>query len=284
MSSASTPSASTPSADDQPFQHYSTKHRITAWVSRHLFDGLTYTVRHGLLKGMKRRGGLAWLPEFVTGSVRTPESEFWNSQDFGGQTIYDIGAFHGLLTLHFARRGKQVVSYEPNTRNHQRLLENIRINGLRNVQVRKVGVGSRAAVSTMVASPAMPGGASVEPNAVANLLHSKESVQSEQISIVRLDDDIREQKLPPPDFVKIDIEGEELSALEGARETLQTHKPRLFIELHGDTMNLKRKNVAAVVGYLLEVGYLDIRHIESGTRIAAENAAVAAQGHLYCQA
>jgi FkbM family methyltransferase len=269
------------SPDDRPFRHYSVKHRVTAWISRNLFDHITYTVRHGLLKGMKRRGGLAWLPEFIAGSARTPEHEFWSKQDFTGQTVYDIGAFHGLLTLYFARRCQQVVSYEPNSRNHRRLLENLELNGLTNVQVRKVGVGASAAVATMAASAATPGGASVEPNAVAALRASGDG-ETEQITIVRLDDDVREQALPAPDFIKIDIEGEELAALQGARETLERYKPRLFIELHGYTMNQKRRNVAAVVAYLEEAGYREIRHVESGARISSENSALAAQGHLYC--
>ena len=43
--------------EDLPFQHYTLKHRLIAWISMHLFDTSTYTVRHGLLKGMKRKGG-----------------------------------------------------------------------------------------------------------------------------------------------------------------------------------------------------------------------------------
>src|SRR5437660_379801 len=90
-------------ADDQPFRHYSTKQRMVAWASQNLFDHITYTVRHGLIKGMKRRGGLAWLPEFLTGTAPTPEQSFWTKQDFKGRVVYDIGAYHGLLTLLFAR-------------------------------------------------------------------------------------------------------------------------------------------------------------------------------------
>jgi len=51
------------SPDDQPFRHYTTKHRMVAWISQKLFGNITYTVRHGLIKGMKRKGGLGWLPE-----------------------------------------------------------------------------------------------------------------------------------------------------------------------------------------------------------------------------
>jgi hypothetical protein len=36
--------------EDLPFRQYTPKHRLIAWISTHLFDTATYTVRHGLLK------------------------------------------------------------------------------------------------------------------------------------------------------------------------------------------------------------------------------------------
>jgi FkbM family methyltransferase len=271
------------SPDDQPFRHYTTKHRLVAGISQHLFDNITYTVRHGLLRGMKRRGGLAWLPEFLAGSAVTPEHTFWLNQDLTDLVIYDIGAFHGLLTLYFARKGRQVISYEPYPKSHARLMENLRLNGVENVVVRQVGIGSKSGNATMVASTLMPGGASVDGNMVAGLQHSNEAVVSERISITTLDDDIREMSLPAPEFIKIDIEGGELAALMGARDTLLARHPQLFLEMHGETMNLKLKAVAAIVACLSDLGYSDIRHVESGTKINSENSSVAAEGHLYCQ-
>ncbi|SRR5579884_404591 len=269
-------------AGHRPFRHYSWKQRAVSWVSRNLFDRLTYTARHGLTKGMKRRGGLGWLPEFL-GPRATPEESFWRSLDLRGLTVYDIGAFHGLLTLMFARACRQVVSYEPNTRNYTRLIENLELNRLDNVIVRKVAAGASARVAMMVASPLAPGGASLEPGAVDSLLHSSGPVESEQVQMTTLDDDIRENSLPAPDFIKIDVEGEELAVLLGARETLRAHKPRLFIEIHGETMALKRANAAAVVACLEDLGYRDIRHVESGAVIGRANAEAAARGHLDCR-
>lgn len=128
----------------------------------------------------------------------------------------------------------------------------------------------------------MLGGASIEPHTVAGLLSSNGPVLSEQVSIMTLDDDIREMSLPAPDVIKIDVEGGELAVLVGARNTLLTHRPQLFLEMHGETMNLKRQNVAAIVDYLNDLGYCNILHIESGTEIDASSSAVAAEGHLYC--
>jgi len=36
-----------------------------------------------------------------------------------------------------------------------------------------------------------------------------------------------------PDFIKMDIEGAEVEALEGAEKTLSTHQPAMIIEVHG---------------------------------------------------
>jgi FkbM family methyltransferase len=269
--------------NDQPFRHYKTKHKVVAWISQNLFGGVTYKVRNGLIKGMRRRGGLAWMPESLVGSVRTPEERFWANQHLEGLVIYDVGAFHGLLTLFFARKGKFVVSYEPNSRNCMRLNENLRLNRLENVLVRHVGVGSKAGVATMVASSIMLGGASVDCDVVAALLNSNLPVLSEQIRVTTLDDDIREMSLPVPDLIKVDVEGEELAVLIGAQDTLISSHPRLFLEMHGETMRLKLKKVAAIVAYLNELGYSDIRHVESGARIDARNSSAAAEGHLHCQ-
>lgn len=270
--------------DDLPFHHYTLKHRLIAWTSTHLFDHATYTVRHGLLKGMRRKGGLGWVPAMFSPGAMTAEQKFWGGFDFSGMTVYDVGAFHGLLTLFFASRAKAVVCFEPNTQNHRRLMENLKLNGIENVKVCKVGVGSRGETRRMVGSPLMPGGASVDGMTVEGLLRAGVGTIVEEISIVSLDEAIRRDNLPRPDFIKIDIEGWEVEALLGARNTLGLHKPLLLLEMHGETMREKSRKVAEIVALLWELQYRRIRHIETGTAITPENSSVAMEGHLYCEA
>ena len=265
--------------EDVPFRHYTFKHRAIAWVSTNLFDSVTYTVRHGLLRGMKRKGGLGWVP---SSAELNAEQKFWSSLDLTGLTVYDVGAFHGLLTLYFAPRAKRVVSFEPNRRNHKRLLENLALNRVGNVEVRNVGVGSHGETRKMVGMPLMPGGASVEDRTIEQLLRSGMGTLVEEIRVVALDDEIRGANLPAPDFIKIDIEGWELEALRGARNTLASLRPALFLEMHGETMREKKRKVAEIAAFLWELGYRDIRHIESGTQIRPENTLAAVEGHLYC--
>jgi FkbM family methyltransferase len=261
-------------ADDLPFRHYSPRHRAIAWISRHLFDRCTYTVRHGLIRGMRRRGGLGWMPAVFSGGEQTKEEMFWRGLPLDGLVIYDVGAFHGILTLFFASRCSRVISYEPNEINQGRLVENIRLNNLTNIQVRKLGVGSQPGLGTLHYSPEMAGGGSLRPNAIGSVV--------QDIEITTLDHDIAASALPVPDLIKIDIEGWELEALQGARETLAKYHPALFLEMHGETPREKHRKASAIVAFLCDAGYTDIVHVETGATITPGDVTVAAEGHLYC--
>lgn len=264
----------TDAAEDLPFQHYSLRHHLIAWISRRLFDRLTYTVRHGLISGMRRKGGLGWMPAWLSQGARTSEELFWRSLPLCGLVIYDVGAYHGILTLSFALRGAQVIAYEPNEANQARLIENIRLNHLTNVQVRKLGVGSQPGSGTLQYAPQMAGGGSLDPKAVAPI--------SQPVDLTTLDHDIADHALLPPDLIKIDIEGWELEALEGARATLDAYHPALFLEMHGETMGEKKRKAGEIIAFLRNAGYTDIRHVESGAAIRPGDEAQAAEGHLYC--
>ncbi|MGH9467131.1 MAG: FkbM family methyltransferase [Terriglobales bacterium] len=270
--------------EDLPFRHYTLKHRFLAWISMHLFDNATYTVRHGLLKGLKRKGGLGWVPALLSPGVMTAEQQFWSQLDLSGMTVYDVGAFHGLLTLFFARRANAVVCFEPNTQNRKRLVENLILNGIKNVEVREVGVGSRREMRRMVGRPLMPGGASVDDKAVRGLLQAGVKTVVEEIPMITLDEEIPLAGLPAPDFIKIDTEGWEIEALRGARNSLACYRPALFLEMHGATVREKRRKVAEIVAFLWELNYRRIRHIETGTTITPDDTSAAMEGHLYCQA
>jgi FkbM family methyltransferase len=245
---------------------YSLKHKVISWISKNLFDHFEYEVRGGFNKGLRRKGGLAWVPL----ENWTPEIEFWKQLDLRGKVIYDIGAFHGLLTIYFARQGRSVVAWEPNAANRRRLEENIAINRFTNVTVRPFGLSSQRTTAKMRFDPLAPGTASIDASMAWG-------GNEETIELRVLDE---EEALPAPDFIKVDVEGFELEVLKGARRTL-AHHPDLFLEMHGADPADKRRRVEAIVAFLVEAGYGAIEHVETKTAIGLENAAVAAQGHLY---
>lgn len=270
-------------ASEQPYRHTTPMHRVVAWISQRLFDNVTYTVNHGILKGMRRRGGLGWVPQWIAASAETKEHEFFRSLDLKEKVVFDVGAFIGLFTmLASAKQAARVICYEPMDRNRRRLLENLKLNHMEHVTVRPFGVGSRKATLNMSFDPLMPGGASVNEEIAAGIDASAASVQRCTISVTTLDEDIAEQGLPAPDLIKVDIEGFELDALRGASATLAACGPALYLEMHGETMSDKERKVAEIVRFLESAGYGNIRHVETGVRLTSENSRAGATGHLYC--
>jgi len=252
-------------------RHYTLKHLAISFISRNLCDRFTCTVRNGPLRGMKRKGGLGWLP-IEHGA--TPEQSFLANLNVAGRVVYDIGAFEGLVTMLFAKRGaSRIVCYEPNSRNRARLCENIKINSLQNVTFRDTALGEAPGALSMSWSPETPGGASVDP-AISSAILEHQSGKSETIPVTTLDEDRERFNIPAPQIMKVDIEGFELQALLGARCTLRDHRPDLYLEMHGETMPEKQRKVAEIVAFL-------VLHIESNTHILASNSTVAAEGHLF---
>jgi len=60
---------------------------LVAFVSQRLFGNYTYTIRHGLASGMRRKGGLGFLP---VNSGETAETEFLRKLPLAGKVVYDV--------------------------------------------------------------------------------------------------------------------------------------------------------------------------------------------------
>src|SRR6056300_1027810 len=84
----------------------------------------------------------------------------------------------------------------------------------------------------------------VNKNCQSNALRHKVSVYR----CARLDDVYK----GTPSVVKIDVEGHELEVLEGAKETLEKHKPMILIELLPHIENSKKARA-----FLEELGYTE---------------------------
>lgn len=264
--------------------HYSLRHRMIASLSR-LFDGYVYTMRRGLAKGLRRKGGLGFVPNWIArGTHDTAETRFLAALDLKDKVVFDIGGFQGLLTMFFATRARSVVVYEPNPDSRRRLQDNLGLNGISNVIVRPVGVGAEAGEFELVFDPLMAGGASADAHVSGQIRTTAGHLRVERIRVVSVDDDIAQNGLPVPSFVKIDVEGMELDVLRGMRRLLRSARPALYIEMHGATPDEKRANARRVLEELAASGYGDVTHVESGSRVTPQTADVAARGHLHCRA
>jgi len=159
-----------------------------------------------------------WEPEVVQAMQRevTP-----------GMNVLDLGAQSGFYTLLLSRLvgpNGRVFAFEPLPANFRLLDENVRLNNLRNVVVSDEAV---AQVSGELSFP-FP---HHEKSLVAGPLHKDDNLGILTVRGISLDDIALRAKVPI-DFVKMDIEGAEWAALQGAERVLREFHPRLMIELH----------------------------------------------------
>lgn len=247
--------------------------------ARTVFRNYVYTIRHGIATGLKRRGGLGFLPK----SSLTKEERFLMTLDLKGQTVYDIGGWEGVFTLFFARAVGDtgfVVTFEPNPDSYSRILENVDLNHFSNVVVRMIALGKESRRDTLVFSAASLGTGSLNGDIKKDLLLG--GAKTIQVDVDKLDHQVIEHGLSRPDFVKIDVEGLEFDVLVGMSNTIDQCKPKLYIEIHGANVEKKIENARNVVGLLSQKGYT-IRRIESDEIITDANADHAKEGHLYCE-
>lgn len=259
-------------------RHFGLRHMVVAFLSQKLFGNYTYTIRHGLATGMRRKGGLGFLP---LNSGENAETEFLRKMSLADKVVYDVGAFEGLITLFFASKAKQVISWEPNPRNYARATANVRLNNLTNVQILNRGISNVPGTIDLLYDPLMPGAGSGDSAIKDQIGGSVKSAQKISIPVARLDDEVGQNSLPLPDLVKIDIEGMELQALQGMHRLLMERQPELYIEMHGATTNGKVENAHAVTAYLEERGY-KIYDVERGDYITLATLGDRRPGHIYC--
>lgn len=235
---------------------------------------VTYTARAGLAKGLRRRGGFGFIPR-----KDSKEEIFLKSlgPSLRDRTVYDVGGYHGITTIFFSHqvgpRG-HVMVFEPNPANQSVIAANLRANQFTWAQLFPCALGDKHEMAEMVFSEAA--------TALGTLLTDSVSfTDTHRISVPveRLDDLAGSKSLPPPDFIKVDVEGYEIPALRGMEDTLRVHHPTLYVEIHGADESAKRRNAAGVLEILQRHGYSNPLHVESGEPATSANAY---RGHIYC--
>jgi FkbM family methyltransferase len=244
------------------------------WIRPFLHSGdWTYKIRQGVATGLKRKGGFGFIPRSLS-----PEEKFLLDLDLEGQTVYDVGGYEGIYTLFFSQAAGpagRVFTFEPNPVNCRKIRENVRLNDLSNVQLIPLGLGSGQSTSKLVFQPNEPARGTINAD-YQQSLRQKGDTACIKIDLDSLDHQLASNPLlPPPDFIKIDVEAAELEVLAGMSQTLKTHRPRLFIEVHSGV------DVKQLAQGLLERSY-QLLHVEMNRPIRLSDAPDDATCHLYC--
>lgn len=140
------------------------------------------------------------------------------------QVFYDLGACEGRFALYAALRGVRCYAFEPEALNFKALTENWGLNGARAERLLtplNYAVGESNHHSTIkIGQPWAGGHHRVLADVTGRVDLDFNFVEEQPVEVVALDSFVEAQNLPAPDYMKVDVDGSELSFLKGAQKTL----------------------------------------------------------------
>ena len=203
-------------------------------IERFLSDReFAHVINAGPARGLQVSVTLPQDKAIWTGTYEAGFAEALASAVRPGDVCYDVGGFRGFMSGVFALAGaKSVVTFEPLPGNVDHLRRLAAMNAGLPLRLQPCAVGEHDGEIEF----------EVMPEASMGKIHGSPFQQDRsggatlRVPMRSLDSLVASGELPPPDLMKIDVEGAELSVLEGARNVLQTHRPRLFIEAHSSEL------------------------------------------------
>ncbi len=173
-----------------------------------------------------------------------------------GNTVLDVGANIGFHTIYFANlvgnMGK-VIAFEPIQSTFTQLSENVVLNDLHNVDIRKIALGNESKELHIYVDEN-------SKNPGANNLFVKGDTK---IDCKRGDDVVGNLNV---DFIKIDVEGYELLALQGLAGIIENQKPKIIFEYDKDYQLKNNDDVTSIFNFLSQFNYSYFEINRSNTR------------------
>jgi FkbM family methyltransferase len=169
-----------------------------------------------------------------------------------GEIFWDVGANLGYFTLLAAARLNntgQVAAFEPGPSAFACLTGNITHNPFTNILAFPVAASDREGEAVLYSIAGQADGR-------ANLFQpGAGQTEGTRVSTVTLDGWRQQHRLAGPDFIKMDVEGAELTALTGAIETLTGGAPLLLVEMKEAIFQSLGTDRTAIEDFLRSFGY-----------------------------
>jgi len=174
-----------------------------------------------------------------------------------GDYIVDAGSFIGTFAIYSAKivgEGGKVFAFEPDRFNYEKLLKNIELNDLKNIITINKGLWNKNEVLEFDYRED-------EGSMVVRCMDGRIKGKIVNYEFVKLDDEIMRLEINKIDFIKMDIEGAELEALEGCREALEKNNVNLAIASYHVRNNKKTceeaENILNNMGYSSKTEFPD---------------------------
>ena len=154
--------------------------------------------------------------------METEKKEAYNILNLTNDEVYlDLGAYTGDTVVEFMQNTggySQIIAVEPDARNYKKLVAN--------TETFKNLTCIHAAASNKMGSQLMTANHGRGNSASQNMV---------SVDTVAIDDIC---KTVAPTFIKMDIEGNELKAIDGGRTTIKTAKPKMYVACYHTSFDL----------------------------------------------
>ena len=174
------------------------------------------------------------------GTYEQEQTELMRQSFDRHSVLFDIGAnsgYYSLLASSLSRSVAHVLAFEPSPACLPFLHQHVAANRLTSVTIIEAAVGAAA------------GEAWFEDGTGTATGHIAEQ-GSHRVDVVTVDDSVKLHGLVPT-HLKIDVEGAELQVLHGAAETLNRHRPEIFLSTHGQQIHADCCDFLRNIGYRL---------------------------------
>jgi FkbM family methyltransferase len=195
-------------------------------------------VRNGVAQGLKFNAGES-CPELALGTYEIPIQKIFAQYLKGGDTFYDIGAnvgFFSIIAAKLVGNTGKVYAFEPGSGNAHSVRHNAQLNNFSQIEVIAKAVSHTSGSGQLLLAKYSGGHTLAIADAPPDLAGEV------TVDLVSIDDLIAQNKIKPPNFVKVDVEGAELDVLKGMTETIKTYQPTVIYEIDdGDRDAYERK-------------------------------------------
>jgi len=178
-------------------------------------------------------------------SLPTPHRLLLELAAPGDRPVLDLGAHVGIFSLYAASHGYPVVAFEPVPRNAALLRRSASVNGFDRLRVIESAVGRCEGRLALIGE-----------GPVARMATAGESTRAFHVPVTTVSRTFIGSGSPLPAFIKMDIEGGEIAALDGMREILEADEaPPVVCESNGHTLHLAGHSPEELVRRFMEFGY-----------------------------
>ena len=180
-----------------------------------------------------------------------------------GMIVLDIGAHQGLYTLlasSLTGRSGKIFAFEPSPRERKALRLNVLLNRRKNVSIQPFALGDKSCHSEMyIVLGKKTGLNSLRPPAASVV------TTTVPVEVRTLDELIESGAIPRPDFIKLDVEGAELSVIRGALKLLsKRQRPVIMAEVESLRTGPWGYSAMDIVKALEDLNFCWFKPVEGG--------------------